>query len=231
MWSSKHPQDTTVSSPRRDLRERFVDLLMAFEASPVKPLCWAHMMVLRHKSSGCASHGLSAAGSLPPIAQKWENDHNGDRAAWAHSVMVAAAKGRQQSVPSLFLDVSKFYEHVGHDHLWDEGIRTGFPRRLLACWCASYEGWRFLEADKCATCSFWPLGPILPGCSGATTAAKLMRATLLESVANRLPSFKLWNVVDDISGHVAGSPRLVQATAGEAARLLVEGLAVRHLPL
>ena len=100
-----------------------------------------------------------------------------------------------------------------------------------ACWCASYEGWRFLEADKCATFPFWTFGTILPGCSGATTAAKLMLATLLETVATRLPTYRLWNVVDDISGHVAGSPKMVQVLTAEAGRLLVEGLKARDLPL
>ena len=71
-----------------------------------------------------------------------------DRAAWAHSITVAAAKGWRESAASLLLDLAKFYEHVGHDHLWEEGHKTGFPRRLLASWCASFEGWRFLEADK-----------------------------------------------------------------------------------
>ena len=141
------------------------------------------------------------------------------------------AKGRQQSAASLLLDLAKFYEHVGHDHLWEEGHTTSFPRRLLASWCASCEGWRFLEADKCATFPFWAFGTILPGCSGATTAAKLMLATLLETVSSRLPTNRLWNVVDDISGHVAGSPRTVQVLTAEAARLLVEGLQARHLPL
>ena len=57
-----------------------------------------------------------------------------------------------------------------------------------------------------------------------------MLATLLETVASRLPTYKLWNVVDDISGHVAGSPRTFQVFTGEAARLLVEDLQARHLP-
>ena len=61
--------------------------------------------------------------------------------------------------------------------------------------CASYEGWRFLEADMCATFPFWAFG------TGATTAAKLMLA-----MATRLPTYKLWSVVDDTSGHVAGTP-------------------------
>ena len=177
-----------------------------------------------------------------PLAQQWENEHDApyfwgcqgkacDRAAWAHSIMVAAAKVRQQSAASLLLNLAKFYEHVGHDHLWEEGRKTRFPRRLLACWCASYEGWRFLEADKCATFPFWAFGTILPDCSGATTAAKLMLATLLETVATRLPTYRLWNVVDDFSEHVAGTPMMVQVLTAEAARLLVEGLQARDLPL
>ena len=95
---------------------------------------------------------------------------------------------------------------------------------------ASYEGWRFLEADKCATFPLWAFGTILPGCSGATMAAKLMLATLLETVATRLPTYRLWNMVDDISGHVAGTPKMVQVLAAEAGRLL-EGLQARDLPL
>ena len=228
-----------------ELQVRFIDLLLAFEAACVKPLCWAHMMVLRPKprTIGLTVAPLRVLSRLRrPLAQKWENEHDAayfwgcqgkacDRAAWAHSILVAAAKGRQQSAASLLLDLAKFYEHVGHDHLWEEGIKTGFPRRLLACWCASYEGWRFLEADKCATFPFWAFGTILPGCSGATTAAKLMLATLLETVSSQLPSYRLWNVVDDISGHVAGTDRMVQAVTAEAARLLVEGLQTRDLPL
>ena len=122
---------------------------------------------------------------------------------------------------------SQVLRHVGHDHHW----KTRFPTRLLACWCASYEGWRFLEAHKCATFPFWAFGTVLPGCSGAATAAKLVLATLLETVATRLPTYRLWNVVDDISGHVAGTPKMVQDLTAEAARLLVEGLQARDLPL
>ena len=58
-----------------------------------------------------------------------------------------------------------------------------------------------------------------------------MLATLLETVATSLPTHRLWNVVDDISGHVAGTPKMVQVLTAEAARLLVEGLQARDLPL
>ena len=127
-----------------ELRVRFIYLLMAFEAELVKPLSWSHMMVLRPKpSGGHRTIGLTVAPLRVlsrlrrPLAQQWENEHDApyfwgcqgkasDRAAWAHS-MVAAAKGRQQSAASLLLDLAKFYEHVGHDHLWEEGRKTSFP--------------------------------------------------------------------------------------------------------
>ena len=51
------------------------------------------------------------------------------------------------------------------------------------------------------------------------------------SQLSRLPTHRLWNVVDDISGHVAGTPKMVEVLTAEAARLLVEGLQARHLPL
>ena len=147
--------DTTASTPRPscrlpcDLRERFIDLLIAFEASLVKPSCWVHMMVLRPKpSEGLRTTGLTVSPLRVLsrlrrlLAQQWEKDHDAgyfwgcqgkacDGAAWAHSVMVAAANGRHQSVASLLLDLAKFYEHMGHDHLWEEGTKTQFTRGCL----------------------------------------------------------------------------------------------------
>ena len=67
-------------------------------------------------------------------------------------------------------------------------VASGFGQILRACRARSSlgggEGWRFLEADKCATFPFWAFGTILPGCSGAITAAKLMLATLLKKRVN-----------------------------------------------
>ena len=95
-----------------DLRVRLIDLLMAFEASCVKPLCWAHMMVLRpkprggHRTIGFTVAPLRVLSRLRrPVAQQWENEHDAayfwgcqgkacDLAAWTHSILVAAAKGR-----------------------------------------------------------------------------------------------------------------------------------------
>ena len=153
-----------------DLRVRFIDLLMMFEAKLVKPLNWSHMMVLRPKpSGGHRTIGLTVAPLRVlsrlrrPLAQQWENEHDApyfwgcqgkacDRAAWAHSIMVAAAKGRQQSAASLLLDLAKFYEHVGHDHL-----------------CSPHDCW-LVGAPRTKVGGFWrptsaplfPSGPLGP---------------------------------------------------------------------
>ena len=108
-----------------------------------------------------------------------------------------------------FWDLAKFYEHVGHDHLWEEGRKnTSFPRRLLACWCASLR-WLAVPQGRqvCHLSLAGPLGPLLPGCSGATTAAKLMLATLLETVqhASRPAGFGVLSTT--FRGHVARVPQ------------------------
>ena len=56
-----------------------------------------------------------------------------------------------------------------------------------------------------------------------------MLATFLETMATRFHTSRLWNVADDISGHVAGTPKTVQVLTAKAARLLVESLKARDL--
>ena len=98
---------------------------------------------------------------MPMHERKWididpsEPTAKCDRAVWARSIMVAAAKGRQH----LLADLAKFYEHL-HDHLWRRP-----PQLPHSCW------------------------------------------PLLQTVSTLLPSYRFWNVVDDISGHVVGSRR------------------------
>ena len=63
------------------MRVRFIDLLMAFEAKLVKPLSWSHMMVLRpnpsggHRTLGLTVAPLRVLSRLRrPLAQQWENE-------------------------------------------------------------------------------------------------------------------------------------------------------------
>ena len=70
-----------------------------------------------------------------------------DRAAWAHSNHSGSSE-RKRAVGSFaaFLDFAKLCEHVGHDHLWQQGGKHWASQ--IACWCASSKGWRFLEAGR-----------------------------------------------------------------------------------
>ena len=65
-----------------------------------------------------------------------------ERAAWAHSLLLAAARGRDQAAESLLLDL----DTIGHDNLLHEGHALRFRLRPLTRWCPSHEGWRFGEA-------------------------------------------------------------------------------------
>ena len=96
-----------------------------------------------------------------------------DRAAWAHSLLLAAARGRDLAAASLLLDL----DTIGHDNLLHEGHALRFRLRLLTRWCPSHEGWRFGEAHA-AGCR--PFRTKQHGCSGATPAAKLLLAAFLE---------------------------------------------------
>ena len=109
----------------------------------IRRLAFPRGRQMRHFSLSGPLGPLFQVAERRPLAQQWENEHDApyfwglqgkacDRAAWAHSIMVAAAKGRQQSAASPPLDLAKFCEHAGHDHLWEEGHKTSFPRRLLA---------------------------------------------------------------------------------------------------
>ena len=205
-----------------ELRVRFIDLLMAFEAQLVKPLSWSHMMVLRPKPSGGHTIGLTAAPLRllsrlrRPLAQKWENEHDAPVLLGLSRQSVRPCRlgtlhhgGGSKGAAAVggFLVTRSGKVLTSTSGTTTSGKKAGqpvFPRDFWLVGALHDEGWRFLEADKCATFPFWAFGTILPGCSGATTAAKLMLATLLETVATRLPTYRLWNVVDDISGHVAG---------------------------
>ena len=107
---------------------------------------WSHMKVLRPKpSGGYRTIGLTVAPLRAlsrlrrPLAQKWENAYfwgcQGkacDRAAWAHSIMVAAAKERA-AVGGFFVTWTwpKIYERVGHDRLCEKRLDNKFPKATL----------------------------------------------------------------------------------------------------
>ena len=146
---------------------------MAFEAKLVKPLSWCHMMVLRRKPSG--GHRTIGLTVVPlrvlsrlrrPLAQKWENDHDAayfwgcqgkacDRAAWTPSWW------RQQSAASLLLDLAKFYEHVGHDHLFFKKVgKPVFQRDFWLLGALHTKAGAFSRPTNAPLFLSGPLGPV-----------------------------------------------------------------------
>ena len=215
----------TTASPPRPFCSSLVNCTRASSICswPSRP-SWAHMTVLRPKPSGEASHKwphrCSVACSVP-LTQA-AGAKVGERARCSLFLGLPGQGVRSRGLGAL--------DHGGGSTgapAVGGFAAFGLGQVLRARWARSPLGGgpqnrlpkatagqlvRFLRRlafiGSRQVCNFpsYVFGTILRGCSGATTAAKLMLATLLETVTSRLPTYKLWNVVDDISGHVAGSP-------------------------
>ena len=120
-----------------EMRQPFIDILMAFVARPQKPLAWAHtMVVLRKFVGGHHITGLAVLHSefFRVCADLWQR--NGRRCQGTACGPAAAPAG---------------WERTRH--------------ASCVCWHAD-GGWRCLEADSCSTYLFFAFATILC-CSGS----------------------------------------------------------------
>ncbi|CAK0828696.1 unnamed protein product, partial [Prorocentrum cordatum] len=132
---------------------------------------------------------------------------------------------------SLFLDISKFYEHVRHDVLWANAVRFGFNLRLLRGLLTSYQAPRMILAAGMASPAFGTTGTVLAGCACATAVAKLPVLGALLAAGATSPLVTPRNVVDDISLQAVGTARLVKLQMVAASCEVVRQLREQHLPL
>ena len=112
----------------------------------------------------------------------WGGRNKGcDRAGWLHSVICSYAAAKGLAVASLFADVSKFYERVRHKVLLQEAAaeETHFPLALVVALTQFYGGYRTLSFGKAFSEVVVAAGTIVPGCSCATTMAKVILCRLL----------------------------------------------------
>ena len=220
-----------------------------FRGKLVKPSCWSHMMVLRPKpSGGHRTIGLTVAPlrvlsrQRRPLAQKWKTDPDAacfwgcqgeacDRAAWAHSIMVAAAKGGSNRRLPCLLDLASSTSTSGTTTSGKKAAKPVFQHDCCFVGAPRTKAGVSSRPTSAPLFLSGPLGPFFQGCSGATTAAKLTAGNPVGNGghASRPTGSGTWS--DDISGHVAGTPKMVQVLAAEAARFLVEGLQARDLPV
>ena len=142
--------------------------ICSWPSRPSNPLCWAHMRALRPKPSG-GHRTIGLTVSPLRVLSRLRRTLRG------FGALGAGGGGGSKGAPAVggctafglgqILRARRARSPLGG------GRQDKFSK---ATWCASYEGRRFLDADKCATFPFWAFGTILQGCSGATTAAKLM---------------------------------------------------------
>ena len=111
------------------------------------------------------------------------------------------------AVASLFADLSKFYERVRHSILLAEAAdeATGFPLELVVALTYFYGGHRTLCFGQAVSEVILAAGTIIPGCSCATTMAKVMLCKMLVGVRKEYEAATLVNVVDDMSLTLVGS--------------------------
>ena len=70
-----------------------------------------------------------------------------EKAAWSQGIFQAAALGAGVEFASVFIDLTKFYEMVGHVAFAQEGLAVGLQPQYLACMAASWGSWRFMQVD------------------------------------------------------------------------------------
>ena len=104
-----------------ELRVRFIDLLMAFEAKLVKPLCWSHMVVLRPKPpGGHRTIGLTVAAAGAVATAEAIGAKVGERPRCG--LFPGLAKAKRATEPP------------GHTRSWWRQRRGGSSRRLPCYW-------------------------------------------------------------------------------------------------
>jgi len=132
---------------------------------------------------------------------------------------------------SLFLDMAKFYEVISHQVLLEEAAAVDFPLALLKGALELYSGPRAIVQGRGASDIFECSGTILPGCSMATTIARVMLQRLLLGISEAYPRLYLYNVVDDLSFTVVGSQEMVARELGQIGLETQQWLRRLRLPL
>ena len=158
---------------------------------------WYHLIVFKSKPEG-GFRPIAQRVSLLRVwsklrhdmAAEWERLHPApffwgvagkacDRAGWEHKLHEEAATALHQTTASLFGDIAKFYDNVTHHQLWKEGLAVGFHPRLLLLMLFVYAQPRIITMDGAHSDPIPVSGTILPGCSLATTGAKILMFGLL----------------------------------------------------
>eukprot|EP00971_Amphidinium_carterae_P291808 5792697-Amphidinium_carterae.1 len=153
------------------------------------------------------------------------------RAMWEHALRVESAHGKGSQCVGLFLDLAKFYEHVGHSVLTDAVVTTGFPIWLFKAAVRFYAGPRLIEWRNQVSTVFYVDGSVLAGCSLATTLVRVLLLPLLWHLETLGPPLQITSVVDDLGLTAEGTSEVVELVIARAGVYAIAWLQGRGLPL
>eukprot|EP00971_Amphidinium_carterae_P101762 2014042-Amphidinium_carterae.1 len=106
---------------------------------------------------------------------------------YSHSIRVQAAHSRGKHAAALYLDLCKFFDHVGHDKMQHAVTTCGFPNWLWRAMAASYTAPRCIRWQRRLGMLGRTEGTIIPGCALAAVAVKVLLLPLLTHLQGMSP--------------------------------------------
>ena len=224
------------------LREAIAALLNEIERTGRWPRELATSLIhLIPKPSG----GRRPIGVLPTLVRIWERarkslvqrwaresrrhydwasqGRSAETAAWHQSLLDEAACADGLKSASVFFDLTKAFETIRLDLVWEAGIRHGFPLSLLRLSLEAFAFDRRLRFQTAVSDPTSTLSAVLAGGGFAQTAMLLVLLRpldlLWDGFQNRGLSICVY--VDDIALHASGSESSVAAVISGASDLLV----------
>eukprot|EP00971_Amphidinium_carterae_P110745 2193735-Amphidinium_carterae.1 len=162
------------------------------------------------------------------LPSHWSGQDKGcNRAMWEHSIRIQAARAQGQETLSLFLDLKKFFDCVGHDAMRVSLEEADFPTYLWRSCAALYSGPRCLEWSGCIGRIDRPTGTVLPGCAIASAVVKVLLLPLLRHLEKEWPLMSITLVFDDLGLEASGEPEGIEQGFVQAARYIVNWLTER----
>jgi hypothetical protein len=152
-------------------------------------------------------------------------------AIWRGGLLTEWAAASGKCALTQLFDIAKAYEHIGHEKLWNEGMRCGFSATML-CWLLrSFQLRRRLQLEGGLSQEIVARRSVVPGSSFADLAMRIMLTRLVTAARSRWPRAAFAVVVDDIQVTSFGPEGRTRHEALAIADFLKEGLDGLQLPV
>ena len=136
---------------------------------------------------------------------------------WGQSLKDEVARGRDQHCGAVMVDLTKAYEMVKLELVWEHGREWKFPWRILRLMLESFAFTRHLVFKGAVADGVDTLSAILAGSAFALDGLATLMTSLLDKMVAAHCRIDFVLYVDDLSAHAR------EDTPGEVARVLGEG--------